>query len=55
MSEFRMYRQGRQPFGAALEGPPTGAGTYILTLTVNGLTQKGVVIVREDPLLGNSK
>ena len=51
MEEFRMYSQGRQSFGASLEGPPAGAGTYILTLTLNGLTQKGVLIVREDPLL----
>jgi len=55
MNEFRMYGRGRQSFGASLDGPPAGAGTYILTLTVNGLTQKGVVIVREDPLLGSSK
>lgn len=55
MNEFRMYGRGRQSFGASLDGPPAGAGTYILTLTVNGLTQKGMVIVREDPLLGSLK
>jgi hypothetical protein len=55
MNEFRMFGRGRQSFGASLDGPPAGAGTYILTLTVNGLSQKGVVIVREDPLLGSSK
>ncbi len=55
MQEFRMYGRGRQSFGASLDGPPAGAGTYILTLTVNGLSQKGVLIVREDPLLGSSK
>ena len=55
MNEFRMYGRGRQSFGASLDGPPAGAGTYILTLTVNGIMQQGMVIVREDPLLGNSK
>ena len=53
MNEFRMYGRGRQSFGASLEGPPAEAGTYILTLTINGVSQNGVLIVREDPLLGN--
>jgi len=48
-----MYGRGRQSFGASLEGPPAGAGTYILTLTINGVSQNGVLIVREDPLLGD--
>ncbi|MFC2161430.1 WD40/YVTN/BNR-like repeat-containing protein [Acidobacteriota bacterium] len=55
MEEFRMYGSGRQSFGILLEGPPAGAGTYILTLKTNGHTQKGVLVVREDPLFGSLK
>ncbi|MGD2245181.1 MAG: hypothetical protein PVI11_01410 [Candidatus Aminicenantes bacterium] len=50
MQEFRMYATGRMFFGPPLQGPPAGAGTYRLKLTVNGTIYQGLLTVREDPL-----
>jgi hypothetical protein len=50
LQEFRMYGSGRAFFGTPLQGPPAGAGIYLLKLSLGSFTQKGLLEVREDPL-----
>lgn len=50
-SEFSIYSEGRDLFGPPLASKNAPAGTYRVTLTVDGRPFHGTVSIRNDPLL----
>ncbi len=51
-ADFNGYADGELLFGPQIGSTTAEAGTYRLTLTVNGQTHEGTITVRDDPLMG---
>jgi len=49
-TDFNRYAEGRPLFGPQIGESEAAPGVYRVTLTVNGVTHEGSLIVRDDPL-----